>query len=48
MDNNTLEKKPDIFDKLMHPTGKDDAEFQRVISQIEENILRLLQQISEL
>ena len=33
---------------LLDPTGKDDAEFQRVISQIEENILRLLQQISEL
>ena len=33
---------------LPDPTGKDDAEFQRVISQIEENILRLLQQISEL
>ena len=32
---------------LLDPTGKDDAEFQRVISQIEENILRLLQQISE-
>ena len=31
---------------LLDPTGKDDAEFQRVISQIEENILRLLQQIS--
>ena len=33
---------------LLDPTGEDDAEFQRVISQIEENILRLLQQISEL
>lgn len=33
---------------LLDPTGKDDAEFQRVNSQIEENILRLLQQISEL
>lgn len=33
---------------LLDPTGKDDAEFQRAISQIEENILRLLQQISEL
>ena len=33
---------------LLDPTGKDDTEFQRVISQIEENILRLLQQISEL
>ena len=33
---------------LLDPTGKDDAEFQRVISQIEENILRLLQQIPEL
>ena len=33
---------------LLDPTGKDDAEFQRVISQIEENISRLLQQISEL
>ena len=33
---------------LLDPTGKDDAEFQRVISQIEENILRLLLQISEL
>ena len=31
---------------LLDPTGKDDAEFQRVISQIEENRLRLLQQIS--
>ena len=33
---------------LLDPTCKDDAVFQRVISQIEENILRLLQQISEL
>ena len=33
---------------LPDPTGKDDAEFQRVIALIEENVLKLVQQIPEL
>ena len=33
---------------LPDPTGKDDAEFQRVIALIEENVLKLVQHISEL
>ena len=33
---------------LLDPTGKDDAEFERVIALIEENVLKLLQHISEL
>ena len=33
---------------LPDPTGKDDAEFERVIALIEENVLKLVQHISEL
>lgn len=33
---------------LLDPTGKDDAEFERVIALIEENVLKLVQHISEL
>ena len=33
---------------LLDPTGKDDAEFERVIALIEENVLKLVQYISEL
>ena len=33
---------------LPDPTGKDDAEFERVITLIEENVLKLVQHISEL
>ena len=33
---------------LPDPTGKDDAEFERVINQIEENILKLVHEISAL
>ena len=33
---------------LPDPTGKDDAEFERVIALIEENVLKLVQQIPEL
>ena len=33
---------------LLDPTGKDDAEFERVIFLIEENVLKLVQHISEL
>ena len=33
---------------LPDPTGKDDAEFQRVIALIEENVLKLVQHIPEL
>ena len=33
---------------LPDPTGKDDTEFERVIAQIEENVLKLVQHISEL
>ena len=31
---------------LLDPTGKDDAEFERVIALIEENVLKLVQHIS--
>lgn len=31
---------------LPDPTGKDDAEFERVIFRIEENILKLAQRVS--
>ncbi len=33
---------------LLDPTGKDDAEFERIIALIEENVLKLVQHISEL
>ena len=33
---------------LPDPTGKDDAEFERVIALIEENVLKLVHHISEL
>ena len=33
---------------LLDPTGKDDAEFERVIALIEENVLKLVQHIPEL
>ena len=33
---------------LPDPTGKDDAEFERIIALIEENVLKLVQHISEL
>ena len=33
---------------LPDPTGKDDAEFERAIALIEENVLKLVQHISEL
>ena len=33
---------------LPDPTGKDDAEFERVIALIEENVLKLVQHISDL
>ncbi len=33
---------------LPDPTGKDDTEFERVIALIEENVLKLVQHISEL
>ena len=33
---------------LLDPTGKDDAEFERVIALIEENVLKLVHHISEL
>ena len=33
---------------LPDPTGKDDAEFERIIALIEENVLKLVQQIPEL
>ena len=33
---------------LLDPTGKDDAEFERMIALIEENVLKLVQHISEL
>ena len=33
---------------LPDPTGKDDAEFERIIALIEENVLKLVQQITEL
>ena len=33
---------------LPDPTGKDDTEFERVIALIEENVLKLVQQIPEL
>ncbi len=33
---------------LPDPTGKDDAEFERVINQIEDNILKLVHEISAL
>lgn len=33
---------------LPDPTGKDDAEFERVIALIEENVLKLVQHISKL
>ena len=32
---------------LPDPTGKDDAEFERIIALIEENVLKLVQHISE-
>ena len=33
---------------LPDPTGKDDAEFERIIALIEESVLKLVQQIPEL
>lgn len=33
---------------LPDPTGKDDAEFERIIALIEENVLKLVQHIPEL
>ena len=33
---------------LLDPTGKDDAEFEKIIALIEENVLKLVQHIPEL
>ncbi len=38
----------DVDCGLPDPTGKDDAEFERVIALIEENVLKLVHHISEL